>query len=296
MAQDFKKEISFQAGELSPLFYGRSETEFYQKGLAVAENVRIDKRGGAFRRGGLEQRVALASGISYCLTKQIHPWRFDTLLITSSDDFGDYLYKIGSDRAFGTANLLGNGKFDAGSSGWSTFTPGSGSRILFNRKTCRMRPAQDPVQLCQIRRAAAIASPTSEHTIRVEQVGSKVLGVYIGTTAGASDILSTATNKEHSTFTFTPGAGNTTIHCTLEADGTFETENIITFVGIQLSTEVDDYTGTRELVPWDEQDIDELHIIESPDGQAIYYLHPNFAPRKRPARHRAWRALRHTPK
>ena len=81
MPKQYRKEISFQAGEISPLFYGRSETEFYDKGLAIAENVFVEKRGGVFRRGGLEHFTQVDGDDARVFTKQISRARFDTIVL-----------------------------------------------------------------------------------------------------------------------------------------------------------------------------------------------------------------------
>ena len=165
MAKDYRKEISFQSGELSPLFYGRSETEFYQKGLAIAKNVTIDKRGGAFRRGGSENRGQVAGNDARVLTKQIHPYRFDTLILRDLE-----LVIIAPGIDFASPNLFTNGKF-SGSGSWTTVASSTASRAVFANDVCKLKPQQNNgTQTVAIRQQVTVTGGSgNSHTVRIQQ-------------------------------------------------------------------------------------------------------------------------------
>jgi hypothetical protein len=82
MAKDYRKQLTFQAGEVSPLFYGRSDAPYYSRGLAIATNVIVEKRGGIFRRSGLEFIADGVGNDSRVFTKQISVSRFDTMFMS----------------------------------------------------------------------------------------------------------------------------------------------------------------------------------------------------------------------
>ena len=82
----YRKELSFQAGEVTPRLYGRSDTDVYDKGLAIAENVVIDKRGGAFKRGGLEHRARISGNNCRVFTLQVTRQQFYTIVIRVDPD------------------------------------------------------------------------------------------------------------------------------------------------------------------------------------------------------------------
>lgn len=81
MGKTYKKELSFQAGEISPRFLGRSETVIYDKGLSEATNVFIDKRGGAFKRTGFEHIARFAGVQARVLTIQATKQLYYTIFI-----------------------------------------------------------------------------------------------------------------------------------------------------------------------------------------------------------------------
>lgn len=142
MPKQYRKELSFQAGEISPLFFGRSETEFYDKGLALAENVFIDKRGGAFRRQGLEHIGQLDGNDARVFTKQIHRFRFDTIILT------DLIATIIAPGAgFSSPNLLDNGTFADEGASWTVIKTPASSVVSFSTGACLLLPETEDTEL-----------------------------------------------------------------------------------------------------------------------------------------------------
>ena len=143
-----RKNLSFQAGELSPRFFGRSDTDIYAKGLAVAENVTIDKRGGAFKRGGLEHIGRIDANNARIFTLQISRTRFYTAVI-----FYDLILNKGQMLIVAPGaslignNLLQNGNFASAGANWSATTEPLSSQVLFNNGFTVLRPERNDIEL-----------------------------------------------------------------------------------------------------------------------------------------------------
>jgi len=131
----FRKHLSFQAGEISPRFFGRSDTEIYNKGLATAENVLVFKQGGVAKRGGLEHVARTTGNKARVFTLQVSRTRYYTIFI---HDFEMILIAPGA-RLLGN-NLLLNGNFASSGANWNTtVTPGS-SQIVFAPGSATLLP------------------------------------------------------------------------------------------------------------------------------------------------------------
>lgn len=274
MAKDYRKEISFQAGELSPLFYGRSETEFYQKGLAIAKNVYIDKRGGAFRRNGARNRGQVAGNDCVSFTNQIHPNRFDTILIYDTE-----MLVISPEIDFASPNLLANGKFALEGASWTVTAATSASRAVFSNDVCTLKPQQNNgSQVVSIRQQATVTGGIgNSHTVRVQQATSEVLRIKIGTSAGGTEIDDVHTNREFFDHAFVPN--NATYYIEVEVDGDVTRKATLVNVATLLTADLGGL-GKTYSAPWSEDDLADLHIVETPEGEALYFLHPKHPPQK----------------
>lgn len=277
MAKDYRKEISFQAGELSPLFYGRSETEFYQKGLAVAKNVTIDKRGGAFRRKGAQNRAQLAATANNARvwTKQIHPYRFDTLIIDGSS-----LNIISPGIGYTSANLLTDGLFETfGGGAWTSVVASADSRVVISNQVAKLLPQQNNgSQTAAVRQQVTVTGgTTNSHTVQVQQAFSDRIRIKVGTTAGGTEIADEYTNDEFYEFAFVPN--NATYYVEVECDGDAAESATIVFVGTLLTANVgpDAEIFTS---PFAEEELDEIQTVDTPDGETTYFLGQRRNPRK----------------
>ena len=279
MAKDYRKEISFQAGELSPLFHGRSDSEFYQKGLAVAKNVVIDKRGGATRRKGARHRNTITGVEGKILTKQINPWRFDILTMVNA---ALSIYAPGN--AFTSANLLTDGKFDTpGAGAWTVVQTTWNSDVVFTGEVCKLLPKEDDsgptFGESSIRQQVTVTASTSaNHTVRVEQATSRRLHIKIGTTAGSTNIAEFFTTEEFFDGEFVPN--NATYWVEVLSDSEFGEEgSVLTHVATLASANLGGAANSI-IAPWVEDEIPDVHVIESPDGETTYFVHRSFAPQK----------------
>jgi len=142
--KEYRKNISFQAGELSPRFLGRSDTDIYAKGLAIAENVTVDMRGGAFKRGGLQHVARLPGNNGRLFTLQVSRTRYYTIVIYYDLDLdkGQMLILAPGARVLGN-NLLSNGNFSAAGASWTSLVEPISSRVVYGIGEAELLPEQD---------------------------------------------------------------------------------------------------------------------------------------------------------
>lgn len=132
-----RKQLTFQSGEISPRMFGRSDTDIYAQGLSFAENVILDKRGGAFKRNGLEHRARVAGNNARVFTLQVTRQQFYTMLLRVDPDTDEgELIIVAPGARYQDSNLLTNGSFLQGGTGWSTITTPPASRVLFSSGEC----------------------------------------------------------------------------------------------------------------------------------------------------------------
>lgn len=148
MPKQERKHLSFQGGEISPRFFGRSDTDIYKKGLAIAENVRIDKRGGAFKRHGQEHLGQIDANKARLVTIQVSRTRFYTVIIFFDLILNEgQLLIVAPGAAIVEENLLLNSNFNSGGLNWNTLVEPASSQVLFTTGEALLRPEQDNVQL-----------------------------------------------------------------------------------------------------------------------------------------------------
>ena len=142
MPKDYRKQLTFQAGEISPRLYGQSETDTYQKGLEIADNVRIDKLGGAFKRAGLRHLARVIGNNARVFTLQITRQQFYIIVIRDSE-----MIVVAPGAKFLDVNLLSNGSFLEGGTDWSTLVEPATSRVVFSSGEAQLIPEQEDPQL-----------------------------------------------------------------------------------------------------------------------------------------------------
>ena len=148
MPKQQRKHLSFQGGEISPRFFGRSDTDIYKKGLAVAENVIIDKRGGAFKRRGLEHVGQIDANKARLFVIQVSRTRYYTVII-----FFDLILAKGQILIIAPGasivgdNLLLNSNFSSGGLNWNTIVVPNSSQVLFTAGEALLRPEQNNIEL-----------------------------------------------------------------------------------------------------------------------------------------------------
>jgi hypothetical protein len=180
---------------------------------------------------------------------------------------------------FQSANLLSNGKFATGSTSWTVTAASSASRAIFNNNICKLKPEQDNgSQTVSIRQQVTVTAATSaSHTVRVQQATTRLLRIKIGTTAGGVEIADQSSNDELIEFTFVPN--NATYYVEVESDGDTSEGSTLVHVGTLATADIGGL-GKTFVTPWTEDQLDDVHIVSAPNGEALYYLHPNVAPQK----------------
>lgn len=227
-----RKNLSFQAGELSPRFFGRSDTEIYAKGLAVAENVFIDKRGGAFKRGGLLHVGRIDANNARLFTLQVSRTRYYTVVIFYDLilDKGRMLLIAPGASLIGF-NLLDNGNFANSSANWNSAVEPASSQVVFSVGDVVLRPEQNNLERVInggfqqqglnwiVRESHAQSSVTfsvGSVLLQPRQTGSQFAGIAQELTTGHVGSVHTIA------VTGDFGAGEVTVKVgTVEADGTY---------------------------------------------------------------------------
>ncbi len=151
MAKLQRRELSFQAGEISPRFNGRSDDPIYDKGLAEAFNVIIDKHGGAFKRPGLFHVGRIVGDTARVFTLQVDRIKYYTLILhrhpTPTPEFPTELIIIAPGAQLAGNNLMLNSNFANGGDDWGTVIEPSTSRVEYSSGRADLIPEQDNSEL-----------------------------------------------------------------------------------------------------------------------------------------------------
>lgn len=151
MAKQYRKELSFQAGEITPRFLGRSDSDVYDKGLSVAENVVISKHGGAYKRQGLEHIGRIVGDTARVFTIQISRQRYYTIIIhrhpTPTAQFPTEMIILGAGARLLGNNLLLNGNFADAQTNWNSTVNPASSRVQFTIGEATLIPEQNNNEL-----------------------------------------------------------------------------------------------------------------------------------------------------
>jgi len=201
MPKQYRKQLTFQSGELSPKFYGRSDDPVYDKGLAIAENVYIDKRGGVFRVRGTEHINRVVGENGRLFTLQVNKTRYYKIAITNGK-----MNIIAPGATLEGHNVIVNGDFkDAGAS-WTVTEQPASSQVVFDSNQVTFLPEQNNAQL--VDDGDFDVNPHAAWTVRESNAGSDVdfsndqcvltpdtaAGEYAGI---AQQLITTRPNFEH---------------------------------------------------------------------------------------------------
>jgi len=233
MAKLLRKELNFQAGEITPRFTGRSDDPIYDKGLEEAFNVLIDKHGGAFKRAGLFHVGRIVGDTARVFTIQVSRLKYYTLVLHKNPDnvpgFPTELLIISPGAQLVGGNLMLNSNFADGNDNWGAVLTPSTSNVIFTAGSATLLPEQNDAQLVNnptfnagltgwIVRETGSSTVTSPQPGQVSLVPQKVNGRIAGVA--------------QSIVTGSPGD----VH-TLKIDGQFFNE-----VRVQAGTAEDDGT------------------------------------------------------
>jgi len=228
--KNFRSVLSFQAGEISPRFLGRSDTEIYQKGLETAENVIVLKQGGVRKRGGVEHIGQITGNRARVFTLQVTRQRYYTIIL---HDLEMVILAAGA-RLLGN-NLLLNGSFASSGANWSTTVTPITSQVNFVVGQVELLPeTQNPETIINgdfLQAGTAwivrLSSPQSDVTFNNNSVTLTPRTQTGGSAGIAQSIATTNTGQQH-TLIINGNFGNIVrVRIgTVEADGTYLDVNI----------------------------------------------------------------------
>ena len=261
---------TFSAGELTPLWYGRSDTERYQQGLSYARNFICDARGPMFSRPGgelIHNRAGKLGRVFTFITGTGTPYG---LFFTNG--WMDVLDRGGYFKA---ANLIANPKFLDSGNGWTDYLTGV-SVNSFEANIATGIPI--PTGAVADPRAGYATSFTVTNAVShdIIVVGDRVkTHIWIGTAPNSGDIGQFVTNKRVTKVSQTFGAPGT-YYITIWGQYS-ELPDSHKFVRTQ-HVRVED-TSVGALVnftpPYTERELDKIQIIRVPGGDIAYFVHPN---------------------
>ncbi len=142
MPKQYRKHLTFQAGEISPRYFGRSDDEIYYAGLQEALNMTVDQRGGIYKRTGLLHKAQIDANDARVFTLQATRARFYTIVI--------YHFKmliLAPGAKIAGDNLLLNGTFLNFGANWQSQVVPTSSQVVFNLGEAILRPEQELEEL-----------------------------------------------------------------------------------------------------------------------------------------------------
>lgn len=272
-------QTSFAAGEISPLMYGRTDTDGYKAGLSAAENMIIDSRGPARCRNGLRHLTSFdegnarvigfndADGESYVIV-----FYNDIRILKPYGSYRDQEYIL-------NGSFLGG--WWGGSSDWDQLSVGNGT-TSFEEGHVSLTPGVNSGDYESIHQQISIADGSLEYTVNINTAGSVLLDVTVSSDiAGGGNVYhqhkSRLVNNE---FKFTPGAGVTNFYLTIQIhrDDIGEFDERAQIFSVSMSDE--NSLPVRVFSPYNEHTVGELYFVPVPASNAIYMLHPVLEPYK----------------
>ena len=268
-------QVSFTAGQLSPLMYNRFDTEGHQQGCRFLENMLPDSRGPIRSRAG-SQFVA-----------QLSPYTNGRVMAFPVNDNFFYTGIFVETRLI-IGSLIGhnpavayttNSNFVQGNVGWVTGTDGNNTSIVtFINSKCILEVADQPNRF---------AYTSQNFTLPGVPVDYRVTAVFNGNADMIFDIGTTENGAEIASFTVNPGVGQLNevvsfvdtdvwITARIDSDGVTGLTNTLSFYGV-----TDEIISDVEFTtPYLDADVSTLQLAVVPEGTAIYILHESYPPYK----------------
>jgi hypothetical protein len=209
MSRETIKQVSFNAGVLSPRLYARNDLEKYPNAVAECVNMIPMPAGPVTLRPGT---IYSAEVLDSTKKSRLIPFSYNALQ-NYIIEFGDSkvrFFRAGIPVKSETA--FTNGTFTGGITGWTTNSTGTGSATYGTNNVQLAGGASGVGSIYQELTYLGVGEYTITGTVTTAAVTVKV-----GTTAGASDIASgTLAIGAGSTFTFTPSLARTTFFVTFQ--------------------------------------------------------------------------------
>jgi len=260
---------SFEAGVLSPLMLGRSDTQPYSFGLMDALNMRVDARGPVSSRSGTRFGFEFAAPCARIETFQVDLNVYFNMLFTNN------LLSIGSSTGEVPAiELVINPHFLQGITGWTEETSGGSSQVIFGDGICTLAAQSGGSRYAAIKQEINLADGEVDYEIVVNTFPVDVYNLTVGTTEGGNDLVDQVVLEGEVRSVFNAAVvGATTVWVELRVnDGR---EVIIRSVSVPESADELDF-----VTEWTCDHIDDLYFVQAPGGEAIYILHREIQPHK----------------
>lgn len=254
---------SFNAGELSPRLSARVDFTKFPSGLAVVENLIALAEGGITRRGG--SRYAATTKTS-TVKSRLKKFQFSTSQAYTLEYGEQYMRFFRDQGQLFAANIdasITNGTFDSDISSWTDESSGGGSRawnaagvmdLIFS--------ATEGHAEQEITNSTAI-----DHTIQFQVLGAAgdTVTFQVGTSTGASDIISFSASVGYHMITFPATAANFFVQFKGSSEKTVQIDNVVLLDDVPLEL----------ITPYAEAD---LYDIEGPQSADVLYQFHNIYP------------------
>lgn len=273
MAKSAPLIASFNAGEWSPLVWGRSDLARYGAACRKVENFLPLAQGAATRRPGTRFIAA---------TRDDGPARLVPFEFSVEQayviEFGDHYLRLYRDRArlevAAPGAAIASGTFDTDVAGWNDLSTGGGSMSWNAGSWLELRTNANGIGKAE--QAVATTTPDSPHVLifelkRDQQARAGACTLGIGTNSGASDILTRSLHEPgFYAIPFTPGVSPFHVNFAVGNPGGrvvgIDNVSILTGPAFELPT------------PYPAAALDRLKWTQSAD--VLYLAHPDYPPMK----------------
>lgn len=220
-------------------------------------------------RDGTRYHGAFTADDARLFGHQVDVGQFYSLILT------DLLMTVASvDGIVATTNYAVNGRFHSSSSSWTVGQSDASQTVTFCPHHCEMTVTSNPNRYVYV--AQQVTVPASgNYKVIVNTVGGSIYDIKAGTSADDGTYLDdTSTDVSYEGAITLPG---TTVWITVKKDSNDSYDPLdISFIGVTDAVVV---TPTF-VTPWPETDLTDIHVINVPNGEASYWIHPRYAPYK----------------
>ena len=258
---------SFNTGELSPRLAARVDFAKFKSGVATLENFIPLSEGGAMRRSGSRFIIEVKDSTAKTRLKKFEFSTTQAYILEMGNNYMRFFKEQGQIFSENITASITNGLFPAGVSSWDDISSGTASRT-HDAVNLRMNLIGDGTNGGHAEQEVTNATAI-DHVLRFQVFGAPGDSVtfQVGTSTGATDILSFDAKVGFHVITFTATAANFFVQFVGEINKTVQVDTISL-----LDNEAIDI-GT----PWLTADLFE---VEGPQSADVLYLfhgnHPTY--------------------
>ncbi len=265
-------QTSFAFGELSPRLSGHSDLQAYQNGVSLSENFVPVSQGPLFGREGT-RFIDTFTG-SYGRVFSFPVSHNEAYFVVLTDD--GQLYVVDEGGRYAPDNLLTNGDFSDGGTGWTATTAHPSASVLFLDGLCVMTHGSAADRSCTIYQQVTGANASNLHKFIVLQELTNEVTVRISSTLGVGDIYEGSYNLSEINIDFTPGV--TSFYVEIESVGTDTVREINYVIVADLVVAISAYPQFP--TPYNANDLSVMQRDMPPEGLTMYFVTPTKAPYK----------------